>query len=521
VKTESTTQDQVVAASAVEVVLFEDRARVRREAPVSLVAGSQLVRLSGAGLSIDDSSLALSIEGADGIELLSWRVLREVRVAHAQDEARRCREASDAADRAVETARLALGRLIMQRRLLIESEEVVLAEAARLGADGLDGWADAFDGLDAPMTRWLDEEAQARAALEDREREQQRAMERLSDALTERREVEAIIEVQLSAPSACAVTLRVEYVTPCAAWRPAHRAELLTDADGTSGTIALTRLATVWQATGERWERVRCAFSTARPTQAAAPPALADDLLYTRPKTEQEKRVVEVEARDVTIQLTGTVDGTRKADAMPGVDDGGEPLRFEPSRLVTIPSDGKPFIVELDQTTLSCRVELVAFPELAAVAHVRALTTWTGATPLLAGPVTLRREGEVVGTARLKFVGAGDAFELGFGPDEALRVRRSVGQSYDVRGITRRNYIEREVSLHVSNLSARERTLILIERLPVSEIEDVHVKPDAANPAEPDKDGFVRVVQHLPARRYATSTIKYTVDYGSNVNLRL
>jgi uncharacterized protein (TIGR02231 family) len=512
--------DHTIQAAAVEVVFFEDRARVRREADVSLVAGPQTLLLSGAGLAIDDSSLSVALDGpgAADVELLSWRVLRRVRVIQAADEARRCRDAYDDAERALEAAKLRIARLDTQRRMLMEAEDALLAEAPKLLADEIGPWSEALDDLDTPLNRWLDEDAEARADLEERELELARARARLTLATTERREVEAVIELQLMAPAAGSLRVAIEYITPCAAWRPAHRAELR-DLAG-QPTLVITSVATAWQATGERWERIRCAFSTARPTQAASPPALTDDRLYTRPKTEQERRVVEVEARDVTIQLTGTVDGTRQTDAMPGVDDGGEPLRFSPSRLVTIPSDGKPFRVELDEVTLPCKVDLVAFPELATVAHLRALATWTGKTPLLAGPVTLRRESEVVGTARLKFVGPGDSFELGFGPDDALRVRRSVTQKTGVRRLTRRNYLEREVALYTSNLSDQPRTLILIERVPVSEIADVSVQLDPHNPADPDKDGFVRIVQQLPARRNATSTIKYTVDYGSNVNLR-
>jgi hypothetical protein len=68
------TTDNTVEAPAVEVVLFEDRARVRREAAVTLVPGAQTIRLSGAGLAVDDSSLAVSIEGARGeIELSRGR----------------------------------------------------------------------------------------------------------------------------------------------------------------------------------------------------------------------------------------------------------------------------------------------------------------------------------------------------------------------------------------------------------------------------------------------------------------
>ena len=48
--------------------------------------------------------------------------------------------------------------------------------------------------------------------------------------------------------------------------------------------------AVVWQRTGEDWKDVRLAFSTARPTLGTTPPRLAEDVLFTRAKQEQEKR---------------------------------------------------------------------------------------------------------------------------------------------------------------------------------------------------------------------------------------
>ena len=55
--------------------------------------------------------------------------------------------------------------------------------------------------------------------------------------------------------------ISLDYMVPCALWRPIHRATL----DG--GSLLFECEAAVWQATGEDWREVALSFSTARPTQ--------------------------------------------------------------------------------------------------------------------------------------------------------------------------------------------------------------------------------------------------------------
>src|SRR5207253_2460232 len=133
-------------------------------------------------------------------------------------------------------------------------------------------------------------------------------------------------------------------------------------------------------------------FSTARPARAATPPSVADDVIYSRRKTDDERRNINVEARDQAIAVAGLGRGARAVDEMPGVDDGGEPLAFEPAARVSLASDGRPFRVEIARATVRADVARVLFPERAPVAHLRATATLAkGASPLLAGPVRVAR----------------------------------------------------------------------------------------------------------------------------------
>jgi uncharacterized protein (TIGR02231 family) len=206
---------------------------------------------------------------------------------------------------------------------------------------------------------------------------------------------------------------------------------------------------------------------------------------------------------------------------MPGVDDGGEPRAFTAAQPVTIASTGQPFRVELGALRLPCTVELVALPELDAAAHVRATATLASGWPLLAGPVRLARGASLVGRTRIGFVGQGEPFELGFGTDDAIRVRRRVDDRRDT-GVTGTQKLNRTVHLYLSNLGAEPRRLAVVERVPVSELEEVTVKVTAAGGAVVDEqDGFARFAVELPGNGTRELELAYRVEARANVQLSL
>ncbi len=232
-------------------------------------------------------------------------------------------------------------------------------------------------------------------------------------------------------------------------------------------------------------------------------------------------KTITVEAREQTIALDGLARGARQVDEMPGVDDGGEPLAFDAARPVTIPSDGHLVRVELGERRFACSVDLVAFPELSAAPHVRATATLTGAHPLLAGPVSLARGASIVGRGKVGFVAPGEPFELGFGIDDGVRVRRRVDEKRDT-SLTGSQRIARSVHIYVSNLGQDSRKLQVIERVPVSEIAEVEIKVTAPGGAKIEgKDGFARFDVDLAAGATRSLELGYRIEASGKVQLDL
>ncbi len=113
--------------------------------------------------------------------------------------------------------------------------------------------------------------------------------------------------------------------------------------------------------------------------------------------------------------------------------------------------------------------------------------------PLLAGPVDLIRNSGLVGRTSILFIAPGERFELGWGPDSALRVTRTVEALEHERKLmsswTRK---PRRVRVKLSNLAPTPTTVEVKERIAVSEVEKVEVEMVRSSQGEKaDDDGFV------------------------------
>ena len=99
---------------------------------------------------------------------------------------------------------------------------------------------------------------------------------------------------------------------------------------------------------------------------------------------------------------------------------------------------------------------------------------------LLAGPVDLVMASGYVGRTEIGFVAAGEKLALGFGPEADVRIHRSEARERDDAGLLGGwNVTTVRVALRLSNLGARPRVVVVTERIPISEVEQVEVHASA------------------------------------------
>ncbi len=512
-----------VPSQAEQVTFFEDRAEVKRRARAQVKPGLGWVVVGDVSSAVDDSTVIVGARG-ERARTIANRVVRRVReetaisaiqIAQLEKEF----EAVRAKRRRLEAT---IARIQSERNRQGTLARHWLTQVARVPRDAATtapGSRLAYSAIEQAEMRSLDDEHARKSELNQARLDEQLLATKLAEGRTLVPRYEATVEVQVEALEPHEVELELTYRVPCALWRPEHLAKLETTADGKM-QLRLRTWASVWQLTGERWENITCRFSTARPARDANAPLVSDDQLYTRRKSAEERKTVVVEARDQNIALAGLERGARELEEMPGVDDGGEPLTYTAPRPTTIPSDGHAFRVELEELVLPTDVDVVAYPERSEAAFVRALATLKRPTPLLAGPVWVARGTELVGRAKSTYVAAGEPFELGFGTDDGIRVRRQLTETKDTTAITGTQKSMRKVQVFLSNLSGSIKKVTVIERVPVSEIGDVKVEVTEAEGSRPErKDGLIKYDVELAPRATKTLTLVYRIEASSKVRM--
>lgn len=507
---------------ATHVTFFEDRAQVTRTARVHVPAGQSWTTLSGMSPMLHDPTLAAHLGSSDA-RMLSAKVKRHMPV-WSDDNAtvvQRLNKDKARAQREEGQAAATLTRLDLEQARLKRMESGVFENLTRDATScSLEQWRAMWARLDESGDA---HQVRAKEAFEAiaRAHERTAALQAELDTLhNTERDMQASVEVNIESAEATELTVTLTYIVPCALWRPSHIARLV-QRDVTEGgaRVNLASFATVWHATGEKWENVSCAFSTARPSGRAMPDTLTTDALNLRTKSHIERKTIQVEAREQTIALTGASSDSQGVDAMPGVDDGGAPLELHALHAVTIPEHAGPFVVQLSTHTLPVEVNIVAYPERTPIAHYKASGVWRGDQALLAGPVTIMRGGQVVGTARAPFVAIGESFDLGFGPHQAIRVQRDQEQEDTSKKLSTKTRITRTVTLFVTNMSPKRHTLTLIERVPISEVDAVRVHVSREDRDYVDEHGFWKRTIDLAPHQHRKIELEYITELDSGVRM--
>jgi uncharacterized protein (TIGR02231 family) len=151
-----------------------------------------------------------------------------------------------------------------------------------------------------------------------------------------------------------------------------------------------------------------------------------------------------------------------------------------------------------------------------------------GDTPLLAGEVSLFRDGVFAGKSRIRQIAPGAETELGFGRDDLVRIiRREVENTAGSSGIiTEQNTLRRLYVTSVENLHAFPVKVHMTDRMPYSLHEEIVVemlrettKPSAT---EPDNRRGI-VVWDLPLEPQAKTEVAfgYSVAHPSQMKVAI
>ncbi|GAB7180241.1 mucoidy inhibitor MuiA family protein [Kitasatospora sp. Ki12] len=517
----TTTGDRTGTTTALPVTAvtcLEDRSQVERTTTVGLTAGVQRLRLGPlTALAVDRTLRAES--ATPGVRVLDARLVRSwaprAPLPPGPDDSglRHRLHRLDTETRLADQTRARLeARLALLAQLSADLLREI-GEGAGVGELERTRWARELNRVDAERERYGEELRTTHSRLRRLEQERSQALIALDQAEEDPAELTAHLDLTVEAAQAGPAELTVSHLVPCALWRPSYRATL----DG--GDLRLESEAVVWQRTGEDWSGARLTFSTARSALATDPPAVAEDVLMLRERTDEERRTVEVELREEAISELGPGAG------VPGVDDGGEVRVLPAPAPATVPSDGRAHRVPLGAFTGPASSEYACAPELSPLVTQVVRFRNAAGHPLLAGPVELVRGSGFTGRGELRFTATGADAELSFGSSDGYRVVRETEQRQAAAGLTGRQTTTRTVRLHLSRFSGPEerdeRIVTVRERVPVSEVSavEVRLRKEECSPAPDafDAEGIVRWDVPLGPGARRTLTLVYEISASAKV----
>ncbi len=328
-------------------------------------------------------------------------------------------------------------------------------------------------------------------------------------------------------------TLRLTYQVNGAGWKPTYRAQL----DSGSAKVALERLATVSQKTGEDWSGVKMTLSTGQPRLSPAAPEPQPWLL-----TYQKPRPVPAEARERAAYAPAPAPAAApvRKQALRALADGGSDAddyiapvletqgafatEFAVPATVNLAADGREISVALTTQEFPVRQRVRIAPRMEKFGVVTAEAERPSGV-WLSGAIQLFRDGAYVGVTHWNTQTA-DRFVFPFGRDDLIRVAvdRTGEQSGSSGVFTPQNERRIAETYTITSFHKKPVDLVVLESSPVSTSEEIRIKtvyaPQPTITAWEDRRGVVGWESAINPNQSLKFGIDYTITYPKEGSVR-
>lgn len=520
-----------VNSRIVAVTVYPDRAMTSRNAVLSLKPGNYLVAFEGLPVLIQDDSVRVAGKGSAATKIQGLEVKRsfveqvpEKRARELEDEILILERKAGSLD-AKRTA-------LLSQKGFIDSIKVAwgerISKELAVGKPTTSELNEALTFIGNGVTRV---EEQAR----DLDVEKKQIKERI-DALRRQRE-QAIgslrkesktVEVSLEVLREGNLTLDLNSVIPQAGWEPSYDVRLA--ADGKSAELIFR--AQVRQQTGEDWQSVNLSLSTSSPSVGGAPPELIPwRVAFYRPPPAIQmseaapsnvyKKAARASFRDEAEVLYSESVAPAEYATAHVVKEQTSVSFVIPSK-VDIPSDGTQHGSVVAIETLPLTLEFLTVPKLASSVFLKSEIVNRSEFPLLAGRVNIFAGDNFSGNSQLMKVAKGDKFDLYFGADDQVTVKREELKVHKEAGLFGKNRMTYRYRIEVQNFRKEPQTISVRDQLPLAADDEIKIALDESSlkPDEVKADGVLTWKLQVKPGEKREITFGITVEYPKDREIR-
>jgi uncharacterized protein (TIGR02231 family) len=466
------------------VTVYPDGATVTRLIRLDLPAGDSTLLARDFPLTLDPSSLRIEGEGAGRLVIgaVEARPPLPLPPANLPEIDRRLESLRD--------QRVALdGDISAASARRKFAERFAESSPAGLGEKGearpLSEWRLAF----AAVQEEIAAADQAIRAARIRQRDIDREIARLEAERNATPPKKLDVRIDLNSDSPAPVLLRVTYAVRGARWNPVYDARLETGTKDKPASLELIRRAEIVQHTGEDWADVALSVSTVRTARGGSAPELRP-LIVRYPVMHQLAAPKPAASVDQYVARGGLVQESRESsryddfrlrkaeEQQAALDAGGFQVVFRVPGRIAVPAGQGAKSFRIASTTIAPELMVHAVPALAETAYLQASFKQTDEAPLLAGQVSIYRDGIFVGRSPMALAAKDETVRLGFGADEKVQIARKVLRRLEgTAGLIGSSKIdEREFKTTIRNGHDFPIRVAIEDQLPVSEIDDIQVE---------------------------------------------
>jgi uncharacterized protein (TIGR02231 family) len=406
------------------------------------------------------------------------------------------------------------------------------AAETRTGAD----WTMLFDLIGSRLADVQAEILRTQVSIRDLKRTIEDLQKKLAGLAPETR-MQTEVRFGVVAAQELQTDLNIIYQVPGAGWRPLYDARLETGSRNVPAKLVLVRRAAITQQTGEPWHGVSVSLSTTRPAASSGAPTL-DPLIVAYEAPPPVVRKQSVGERDdgrtaVRRRMAPQAQGTHAAPApaapmlevqerTAAVHDAGFHAIFEITDRISVSNTGDATRVSIESTELEPALGIRTVPKRDRQAFLYAKFELPRTVPYLPGRVSLFRDRAFVGFGQLPQLAPGESHEIGFGPDDLVRVKYEVTrQTQGETGlISASRTDQRQYKITIRNLHERPVSYMIVDQLPVPADDSIKVDLRGGTPPSQrnveDRRGIVAWTGKLGADEEKTIDFGYVVSWPAD-----
>ncbi|MBU1183485.1 MAG: mucoidy inhibitor MuiA family protein [Pseudomonadota bacterium] len=312
--------------------------------------------------------------------------------------------------------------------------------------------------------------------------------------------------------------LNLSYLINDSGWLPSYDIRV----DRVNSPANLSSKADVWQQSGLNWKEVEIILSTRNPSLNNNQPEISPWFIdfYRPPVYREMKAIAEKSAPMASFEAYGAKQdaGTEEAKTMADYFDINSKqlsVEFKPQIKYSIPSDGKPHYVALQEFSVPADYEYYTAPKLDNNAFLLArLTDWAGYN-LLAGQSNIYFENSYIGQSYLNPATSEETLIISLGRDQNITVSRESLKDFTEDKLLSSD-VERTFAfeIKVKNNKKAAVKVSIEDQVPISKNKDIVVKLIESSGAVYDSEsGKLKWLVDVEAGKAVIKKLAYSVRH--------